>query len=214
MNILCVEFFCLQKTHDRTLLFISTLLKHGHHFDYGNQPLNMSMRVCYIDCHEVGLCCYLLIRGTVGKFPDWVKKEMMAYLAQFWLSSPSKLSPWERIQWFHRFLPRFRSTVEVISLNAVECRVRFSLDVRHCFKTSSLQFHFQFGEKKQNHRGLSSASREDGEPSKLLLVTNSVVFRDVCEGAFSWWSNAAHVQIFCWYIEHVLEQSAKEDTWN
>jgi hypothetical protein len=29
-------------------------------FDYLNQPLNMRMRVCYVDCHEAGLCCYLV----------------------------------------------------------------------------------------------------------------------------------------------------------
>jgi hypothetical protein len=43
------------------LLFCSTLLKHGRHFDYQNQHLNMRMRVCYLDCHETGLCCYLVI---------------------------------------------------------------------------------------------------------------------------------------------------------
>jgi hypothetical protein len=37
------------KTHNRTLLFYSTLLKHGRHFDYWNQSLNMSMRVCHLD---------------------------------------------------------------------------------------------------------------------------------------------------------------------
>jgi hypothetical protein len=62
MNRLCIESFCLQKTkHNKTLLFGSTLLKHGRHFDYWNQPLNMSMLVCYLDCEEAGLCCYLLI---------------------------------------------------------------------------------------------------------------------------------------------------------
>jgi hypothetical protein len=38
----------------------------------------------------------------------------------------------------------FKSTMEVIFLNAVECR----LDVRHCLKILYLQIHFQFG--KQN----------------------------------------------------------------
>jgi hypothetical protein len=47
------------------------------------------------------------------------------------------------------FLPRFKSTMEVIFLNAVEYRLRFSLDVRHCFKTSSLQLHFQFGKQSE-----------------------------------------------------------------
>jgi hypothetical protein len=61
MNILCIESFCLQRTHNRTLLFGSTLLKHGLHFDYWNQPLNMCMRIWHLDCHEDGLCCYLVI---------------------------------------------------------------------------------------------------------------------------------------------------------
>jgi hypothetical protein len=61
--------------HNRMLLFGTTRLKHGRHFGYWNQHLNMRMRVCYQDffilkekCiykeglgHEAGLCCYLLI---------------------------------------------------------------------------------------------------------------------------------------------------------
>jgi hypothetical protein len=31
------------------------------HLDYWTQPLNMHMRVWYLDCHEAGLCCYLVI---------------------------------------------------------------------------------------------------------------------------------------------------------
>jgi hypothetical protein len=31
-------------------------LKHGRHFHYWNQPLNMCMRICYLNCHEAGLC--------------------------------------------------------------------------------------------------------------------------------------------------------------
>jgi hypothetical protein len=62
MSILCIQSFCSQKrTHTRTLLFISTLLKHGRHFDYWNQPLIMRMHVCYLDSHETGLFCYLVI---------------------------------------------------------------------------------------------------------------------------------------------------------
>jgi hypothetical protein len=49
------------KSYNRTLLFGILLLKHGHHFGYRNQLLNMRMRVCYVDCHEAGLCCYLVI---------------------------------------------------------------------------------------------------------------------------------------------------------
>jgi hypothetical protein len=47
------------------------------------------------------------------------------------------------------FSPRFKITVEVISLTAVEYRLRLPLDVRHCFETSSLQFNFQFGEQSE-----------------------------------------------------------------
>jgi hypothetical protein len=39
----------------------NTLLKHSPHFDCWNQPINMCMHVCYLDCHEAGLCCYLVI---------------------------------------------------------------------------------------------------------------------------------------------------------
>jgi uncharacterized membrane protein len=59
MNILFIKSYCPQKTHNRTLLFGS--LSYGHQFDYRNQPLNMRMRVCYLDSHEAGLCCYLVI---------------------------------------------------------------------------------------------------------------------------------------------------------
>jgi hypothetical protein len=50
-----------QKTHNRMLFFGITPLNHGCHFDYWNQPLNMHMHVCYLDYHEAGLCCYLVI---------------------------------------------------------------------------------------------------------------------------------------------------------
>jgi hypothetical protein len=49
------------KMHKRTLLFGSIYLKHGRHFDYWHQPLNMRMRVRYLDSNEAGLCCYLVI---------------------------------------------------------------------------------------------------------------------------------------------------------
>jgi hypothetical protein len=61
INILCIESFCLQKAHNRTLLFGSILLKHGRHLDYWNQLLNILMLGFYLDYHEAGLCCYLVI---------------------------------------------------------------------------------------------------------------------------------------------------------
>jgi hypothetical protein len=50
-----------RKAHNRTLLFSITLLKHGQHFDYWNQTMNMHMSTFYIDCHEAQLCCYIVI---------------------------------------------------------------------------------------------------------------------------------------------------------
>jgi hypothetical protein len=43
------------------LFFGIILLNHCHHFDYWNQPLNMCMHIFYLDCHEAGLCCYIVI---------------------------------------------------------------------------------------------------------------------------------------------------------
>jgi hypothetical protein len=54
-------FLPTKKAQYRTLLFGSTLLKHGSHFDYWNQPLNIDMRVKYLDCHKAWLCCYLVV---------------------------------------------------------------------------------------------------------------------------------------------------------
>jgi hypothetical protein len=54
-------FLATKKPQNRTMLFDSILLKHGRHFVYWNPPLNMRMRLCYLDCHEAGLCCYLVI---------------------------------------------------------------------------------------------------------------------------------------------------------
>jgi hypothetical protein len=61
MNIVCIKSFCPQQKHSRTLHFGSILLKHGRPLDYWNQPLNMLMRVCYLNSFEAGLCCYLVI---------------------------------------------------------------------------------------------------------------------------------------------------------
>jgi hypothetical protein len=61
MNIFALSSFAHTKKHNRTLLFGSTLLKHDCHFDYWIQSLNMRLRVCYLDCHDAGLCCYLVI---------------------------------------------------------------------------------------------------------------------------------------------------------
>jgi hypothetical protein len=61
MNILCTEFFCPQKRTTERCSFGSWPLNHGRHFYYWNQPPNMRMCVCYLDYHEAGLCCYVVI---------------------------------------------------------------------------------------------------------------------------------------------------------
>jgi hypothetical protein len=59
-----IEFFCPQKMCNTPLLFGSTLMEHSRHFGCQNQALKMRMHVCYLDCHQAALCCYLVIRGT------------------------------------------------------------------------------------------------------------------------------------------------------
>jgi hypothetical protein len=54
--------FAPQKTHNIMLLFCSTLLRPCRHFNYWNQPLNMSIHVCNLDCYDEGLCCYLVVQ--------------------------------------------------------------------------------------------------------------------------------------------------------
>jgi hypothetical protein len=61
MNIFRSESFYPQETHKRTLFFGRILFKYSRHFDYRNQPLNMLILVYYLDCHEAGLCCYLVV---------------------------------------------------------------------------------------------------------------------------------------------------------
>jgi hypothetical protein len=58
MKILCIESFCPQKrtTEHCSSVVIAQVLSP---FWLLNQPLNFSMHVCYLDCHEAGLCCYL-----------------------------------------------------------------------------------------------------------------------------------------------------------
>jgi hypothetical protein len=61
ISFLLCPFSTKKKTHKRTFLFGSIHLDHSRNFDYRNYPLNMRMRVCYLDCHELGLFCYLVI---------------------------------------------------------------------------------------------------------------------------------------------------------
>jgi uncharacterized membrane protein len=70
-----LPWFLFHKKHNRTHL------KHGRHFDYWNQPLNMCMHVCYLDWHKTGLCCYLMIH----KIPYYVH---YSYFVTYLLTLP------------------------------------------------------------------------------------------------------------------------------
>jgi hypothetical protein len=95
-NILSTESFCPQKKHNKTLFFGITLLKHSRSFDYWNLHLNMRMRVCYLDCHEAGLCCYLVIH-----IENLLQQLQLFYLhlwLMYWLSLVH-LVPRLKIRW-------------------------------------------------------------------------------------------------------------------
>jgi hypothetical protein len=62
-------------------VFHSTLLMHGGHFDYWNQPLNMRMRFGYLYCHEAGLRCYLVIHI------ENLLHQLPLFYSQLWLLS-------------------------------------------------------------------------------------------------------------------------------
>jgi hypothetical protein len=85
------------KDANRTLLFGSSLLKHGRHFDYWNQPVNLRMRVCYLDCHEAGLCCYLVIH--IGNLLSPLHLFYFHLWPIYWLC-PRKLETKERNPWW------------------------------------------------------------------------------------------------------------------
>jgi hypothetical protein len=91
--------------------------------------------------------------------------------------------------------------MEVIFLNAVEYWVSLAIPFwmsNTVSKRHPFSFIFNLGNKAQSQGVKSSEYIGWGMITMLLLVTNSVVLRDVWACALSWWrSNAAHVKIFC-----------------
>jgi hypothetical protein len=88
--------FLPTETHNRTLLFGTTLLKHSRHFDYWNQPLNTRIRVFYLHCQEAGLYCYLVIH-----IRNLLRPLQLFYLhlwSIYWLSHVR----WKQISLFRR----------------------------------------------------------------------------------------------------------------
>jgi hypothetical protein len=62
------QVFCPQKCITERRISVVHTLKHGSHFDHWNHSLRKRRRVCYLDCHEAGLCCYLVIQETYSPF--------------------------------------------------------------------------------------------------------------------------------------------------
>jgi hypothetical protein len=60
MNIICIESFCPQEKK-RTEFGSSVVHPQARSRISWIQSLNMRMRVCYLDCHEAGLCCYPVV---------------------------------------------------------------------------------------------------------------------------------------------------------
>jgi hypothetical protein len=61
MNILCIEYFHPHKTHNRTLLFRSILSQARSPFWLWKPASVYAHALCYLDCHEAVLCCYLVL---------------------------------------------------------------------------------------------------------------------------------------------------------
>jgi hypothetical protein len=79
------------------------------------------------------------------------------------------------------FLPSFKSIVEVIFLNVVEYHFRFPLDVT-VSKRHPFHLIFNLGNKVKSQGAKSSEQGGWGTITMLLLVTNSVVLRDMHMG--------------------------------
>jgi hypothetical protein len=58
-EVLCIESFCPQKSN-RTMLFGSYTQARSP-FGLLKSAFEVTLHVCFLDCHEAGLCCYLVI---------------------------------------------------------------------------------------------------------------------------------------------------------
>jgi hypothetical protein len=84
------------------------------------------------------------LRDGIGKLPDYVQKVNDGLTKSILAAISFRIVFLETYTAIPSFFPRFKGTMEVSFLNAVEHHLQFPLDVRQCFKTSSLQFQFQF----------------------------------------------------------------------
>jgi hypothetical protein len=132
----------------------------------------------------------------IGKFPDYIKKRNTGLTYSILAAISFKIVSLGTYTAMPQFFPSFKSTVQVIFLNAVEYRLRFPLDVRQ-FQNVVPPVSLSICETKRNHRWLSPASREDGNDNHVVVSHKFCGFRGRVGGALSWWSNAAHVHMFC-----------------
>jgi hypothetical protein len=103
--------------------------------------------------------------------------------------------------------------MKVILLNAVEYRLRFPLDVRKCFKTSSFQFNFQLGKQTEITRGYVQRQGGWGMIAHLCLRQSSAHFLSsvskgnkseltvVLRGTLSFTSKRNNEHALCWTLD-------------
>jgi hypothetical protein len=67
--------------------------------DYWDQPLKMRTHVCYLDCHEAVLCCYLVI--SIENLLCPLQLFYFHFWPVYWLSLISEWSNWGEHKWKH-----------------------------------------------------------------------------------------------------------------
>jgi hypothetical protein len=110
-------------------------------------PFTLNMYIFQIYEGGYTICIHIM---NIGKYEVYRSVPGLGQKKKCWLNLLKFSAMYFKIVFLRTytetpsFISSFKSTVKAIFLNAVEYRLRFPLDFRHCFKTSSIQFHFQF----------------------------------------------------------------------
>jgi hypothetical protein len=168
--------FSHKKAHNRTLLFGNTLLKNGRHFDYWNQPVNMRMRVCYVDYREAGLCCYLVIH-----IENLLRQLQLFY---FHLCPIITYSPSHRVAgWMNDELKRILKEVVVVWAT---CYPRICLKGLRKTQKASVRIVGIPNEIRTEYLTNTSIERVTAAASYSTRVGGEDIFRQLCyQGRFS-----------------------------
>jgi hypothetical protein len=111
--------------HNRTLLFTSTVLKHGRHFDYWNQRLNMHVRC--LDCHKAGQCCYLVIHTE----NIYVHYSRFTSICDLLTDSPLHVQneSFHNILAPHNYLSKYGAFIDCLNMYIRSCKISNEDDV-------------------------------------------------------------------------------------